>query len=92
MRNYLVALLAAVLIQGGFTYNILGIFPTMSKSHYIAGGALMKHLAAAGHNVTVISPYPQSKKIPNFRDYEVLGVVEAFQSKYFLFIFFIFFN
>lgn len=81
MRNLLVALIAAVLMQDGYGYNILGIFPTMSKSHYITGGALMRGLAAAGHNVTVISPYPQKKAIPNFRDYEILGIVEAMSRK-----------
>lgn len=83
MRVALVALLlACMVIQGCLSYNILGIFPTMSKSHYIAGGALMKGLAAAGHNVTVISPFPQKTPIPNFRDYEILGIVEIVTSKY----------
>ncbi len=55
-------------------YKILGIFHTFSKSHYIAGGALMKELAKKGHDVTVISPFPQSKPISNYHDVTVLGV------------------
>lgn len=82
MRNILVVLLAVALSQEGFGYNILGIFPTMSRSHYIVGGALMKGLAAAGHNVTVISPFPQKKAISNFRDYAILGIVEAIEGNY----------
>lgn len=41
----------------------------------------MKGLAAAGHNVTVISPYPQTKPLANFRDIPLLGLEEAFVGK-----------
>ncbi|KAJ8980273.1 hypothetical protein NQ317_005131, partial [Molorchus minor] len=37
--------------------RILGIFPFSSRSHYILGNSLMKGLAEAGHNVTLISPF-----------------------------------
>lgn len=73
-------LLITVLIHATAAYNILGIFPTMSKSHYIAGEALMRGLAAAGHNVTSISPFPQKSDIPNFRDYPIIGIVEESQG------------
>ncbi|XP_058832777.1 UDP-glycosyltransferase UGT5-like isoform X2 [Topomyia yanbarensis] len=39
-----------------------------SKSHYIVGSALMKALAKRGHEVTVISPFPMKKPLPNYRD------------------------
>ncbi|CAH1375671.1 hypothetical protein MTP99_017082 [Tenebrio molitor] len=39
--------------------RILGIFPTSGRSHYILGSSLMKGLAEKGHDVTVISPYPE---------------------------------
>jgi glucuronosyltransferase len=38
--------------------RILGIFPTPSISHQLPFQAIMKALAARGHNVTVISPDP----------------------------------
>jgi glucuronosyltransferase len=38
--------------------RILGIFPTPSISHQLPFQAIMKALAARGHNVTVISPEP----------------------------------
>ncbi len=63
------------------SYKILGIFHTTSKSHYIAGGALMKGLAEKGHDVTVISPYPQSKPLKNFHDVTVLGVDKLIDGK-----------
>lgn len=57
-------------------YKILGIFPSHFKSHFITGSSLMKGLAAAGHEVTVISPFKQSKAIQNWRDVPVQGIVE----------------
>lgn len=66
---------------GSDAYKILGIFHTHSKSHYIAGGALMKGLAEKGHDVTVISPFPQSKPLKNFRDVSVLGIDKLIDRK-----------
>lgn len=56
------------------SYKILGVFHTNSKSHYIAGGALMKALAEKGHEVTVISPFPQEQPLNNFHDITVPGI------------------
>lgn len=63
-----------LLVRINESYKVLGIFHTFSKSHYIAGGALMKGLAAKGHDVTVISPFPQDKPIKNYHDVTVLGI------------------
>jgi glucuronosyltransferase len=38
--------------------RILGIFPTPSISHQLPFQAIMKALAARGHQITVISPNP----------------------------------
>lgn len=62
-------------------YKILGIFPTMSPSHYITGGALMKGLAANGHEVTVISTFPQKKPLQNFRDITTNGLLELMHGE-----------
>lgn len=48
-------------------YRILGVFPNPAKSHYIVGDALMKGLAAKGHDVTMISAYQQIEPVKNFR-------------------------
>lgn len=56
------------------SYKILGVFPSMSKSHFIVGSALMRGLAEAGHEVTVLSPYPLSKPLKNYRDIDVQGI------------------
>ncbi|XP_041771527.1 UDP-glycosyltransferase UGT5-like [Anopheles merus] len=38
--------------------RILGILPSVGRSHYIIGAGLMKALLDAGHEVTIVSPYP----------------------------------
>ncbi|KAJ8928783.1 hypothetical protein NQ314_018641 [Rhamnusium bicolor] len=39
--------------------RILGVFPVAAPSHYILGSALMKGLAEAGHDITIITPYTE---------------------------------
>lgn len=38
------------------------------KSHMAVNLALVKELAYRGHEVTVVSPFPQNKTIPNYKD------------------------
>lgn len=80
MRLLKLVVFLTVLVHTSFAYNILAIFPTNSRSHYFDGEVLLKSLASDGHNVTVISMYPQKTKVPNFHDYTVLGVDEATAS------------
>ncbi|KAL0107030.1 hypothetical protein PUN28_015526 [Cardiocondyla obscurior] len=49
-------------------YRILGVFPLHGKSHWIVNEALMKDLARRGHQVDVITHFPQKKPIPNYKD------------------------
>lgn len=58
----------AFLWQQSCGYKIVGIFPAPSKSHYYIGHALMKGLAAQGHEVTVISPFQEKKPIKNYKE------------------------
>lgn len=76
-----VILMLLAYIRVSESYKILGIFHTHSKSHYIAGGALMKGLAEKGHDVTVISPFPQDKPLKNFQDVTLLGVDKVTDGK-----------
>ncbi|XP_069697456.1 UDP-glycosyltransferase UGT5-like [Periplaneta americana] len=48
--------------------QILGLFPFPGKSHMIVNSALMKELARRGHQVTVMSFFPESQPIPNLTD------------------------
>lgn len=69
-------------VIGHESYKILGIFHTTSRSHYIAGGALMKGLAERGHDVTVISPFPQKEPIKNFHDIPLVGMMKVVEGRY----------
>jgi glucuronosyltransferase len=40
----------------------------------------MKGLAKAGHEVTVISAFPLSKPMPNWRDVEITGLMERMKA------------
>jgi glucuronosyltransferase len=62
--------------------RILGLFPMPGKSHMVVNAALMKELAYRGHEVTVVSPFPENKKIPNYKDIVLdLNVYERFLSE-----------
>jgi len=52
---YLMLLYAGCSTQAA---RILGIFPSPSVSHQLTFQAIMKALAARGHQITVISPNP----------------------------------
>lgn len=63
--------LVSILWSASESANILGVFPFKFKSHFIVYDALMVELALRGHNVTVVSPFPKSKPLTNFRDIDV---------------------
>jgi glucuronosyltransferase len=48
--------------------RILGLFPIPSKSHFTVSSALVKELANRGHQVTVLSPFPEKSPTPNYTD------------------------
>lgn len=54
--------------QSTEAYRILGVFPFHGKSHFTMFEALMKGLARKGHQVDVISTFPQKKPYPNYTD------------------------
>lgn len=64
----------------GNSFKILGIFHTSSRSHFIAGNALMKGLANAGHDVTVMSQFPEKKPIKNYREIDITNPNDAMRS------------
>lgn len=55
-------------------HRILGLFPHPGISHFQFFHPVMKALAEAGHEVTVVSHFPAKEPIENYRD-------ESFQSK-----------
>lgn len=53
--------------------NILGVFPINGRSHWVIYESVMKALAARGHNVTVITAFPQKTPVANYTDIDVSG-------------------
>ncbi|KAG8228490.1 UDP-glycosyltransferase [Ladona fulva] len=55
--------------------NILGLFPISARSHNIAFSSLTTELAARGHHLTVITPYPISSPPPNYEHIDTSRIV-----------------
>lgn len=49
-------------------FNILGIFIHPGKSHFDMFHPMVLGLAENGHNMTVISMFPEKNPTPNYRD------------------------
>ncbi|KAH0552675.1 hypothetical protein KQX54_013953 [Cotesia glomerata] len=65
----LILLIPALTLCDG--YRILGIFPLVAKSHMMLFEQTMKGLARRGHQVDVISVFPQKQPYPNYTDLEI---------------------
>ncbi|KAI4462969.1 UDP-glucosyltransferase [Holotrichia oblita] len=48
--------------------KILGIFPYAGKSHFVVFEVLLRELAKRGHQVTVVSEFPQKRSLQNYKD------------------------
>lgn len=58
------------------SYKILGVFPMWARSHYILGSSIMKKLAKEGHEVTVIAPFSEKEKLPNYHEVSTSSIAE----------------
>lgn len=76
MKNQLLSILIVIQCYAVASYKILSVFPTISPSHYYVGRALMKGLAADGHEVTMISPFKEKNQIPNYNEVYLDGVYD----------------
>lgn len=57
--------------------RILGFFATLSRSHFIVEEPVMRELAKRGHQVTVVTSYPQSgEPIENYRYIEIPDFID----------------
>ncbi|XP_019847317.2 UDP-glycosyltransferase UGT5 [Bactrocera dorsalis] len=63
-----------------YAAKILAIFPFQGRSQYICVENYLKALAARGHEVTVISEFPQKKQVPNFRDVTIINKERLFED------------
>ena len=60
-----------LLVTGSHGARILGVFPFPSKSHMTSPRVLMLELAGRGHQVTEVTPFLESKIVPNYTQIEV---------------------
>lgn len=56
------------------SYRILGLFPHPGASHFHFFQPVMKALADKGHEVTVVSHFPNKIPIPNYKDEPLVGL------------------
>jgi hypothetical protein len=76
----LVLALLPVALTGGA--KILGVFPFPARSHLIVQKALMLELARRGHEVTVVSGFPENKPVPNYTDVVFKTTIEDIRGEH----------
>ena len=73
MQSFFIGVLLQCLLGYSSGARILGVFPHVAKSHFMMSEVLMKSLASRGHEVVVISHFPQKTPIPNYTDISLVG-------------------
>ncbi|XP_070490971.1 UDP-glycosyltransferase UGT5-like [Chironomus tepperi] len=68
-------------VIGTKSLKILGVFPTINKSHFAIGKGIVDALHDAGHDITVMSPFPQKKSKERYRDVEFAEVKEKSEKE-----------
>ena len=87
MRSSVDFVLISILLNSYFcmraaeSYKFLAVLHTSAQSHFIVGSALMKALAIKGHEVYVISPFPQKSAIANYHDVHLQSTIKAADGK-----------
>lgn len=56
--------------------KVLTIAPFSAKSHFAIASAITKTLHKAGHNITMLSPFPLKKPLENYTDISIAKTME----------------
>lgn len=67
--------------------KILGILPFGVKSHWAVGHSIIKALVDAGHEATVVSPFPLKTPIENYKEINITDILKAFDTGMIIFSF-----
>jgi hypothetical protein len=59
-----------------YGFKVLAVLPFGSNSHFAVGSSIVKALHKAGHEVTVISPYPHKKPLEKWRDVSTADILK----------------
>ncbi|GLH07822.1 UDP-glucuronosyltransferase [Gryllus bimaculatus] len=62
--------------------RVLGLVPVPARSHFIAFERLLKALAARGHQVDMVSHFPQKAPSPNYTDISLRGTMPNFENSF----------
>ncbi|KAG6441099.1 UDP-glycosyltransferase [Manduca sexta] len=73
-------LLLTICASGVSTLNILGVFPFEGKTHFFVFESYLRELAKRGHNVTVISHFPQKSPLENYNDISLAGTTSLLEN------------
>ncbi|KAJ9582122.1 hypothetical protein L9F63_003536 [Diploptera punctata] len=71
-RIFQITLLAWIVAVGSGA-RILALFPYIGKSHFVVFEPYVKELATRGHQVVVVSHFPQKNPIKNLKDISLVG-------------------
>lgn len=63
--------------------KILAVLPLASKSHWLIGHEIVKSLVDAGHEATVLTPYPLKDKIKNYEEVDISYIIKYFEKRKF---------
>lgn len=84
LQQYAVLLVVACLLAAGPSgiqpLRILGLFPHPGLSHFHFFHPIMRELALQGHNVTVVSHFPDAKPVANYKDLPLSGMTSLTNS------------
>ncbi|CAK1582726.1 unnamed protein product [Parnassius mnemosyne] len=72
--------LTIVLLDSASSLNILGIFPYQGKSHFFVHRVYLRELAKRGHNLTVISHFPEKEPPKNYHDISLAGSIKILED------------
>lgn len=75
---YAFVVLFCLLYNYAYSARILAIFPHTGKSHFDVFEPLVLALAKRGHDVSVLSFFPQKHKVDNLTDYSLVGSIPIF--------------
>ncbi|KAK9731815.1 UDP-glucoronosyl and UDP-glucosyl transferase [Popillia japonica] len=72
----IILLITLLLVNYVSPYRILGVFPHAGKSHFDVFEPMFLELAKKGHNITMISHFPQKKLVPGYYDISLAGTTK----------------
>lgn len=61
-----------------YAFKVLAFLPFFAQSHNKIGSSIALTLANSGHNVTVLSCFPQKTPIDNYNDISTEDFLESF--------------